>query len=70
MKPINYYPSLQQRINSAISRIAEARQLEALIAEAESALPDAPDPPRLHAALIELKAAHAHSRSHMAQVVQ
>lgn len=70
MKPINYYASLHQRINAAISKTADARQLEALIREAEHNLAEAPDPPRLRATLDKLQAAHAHSRSHMAQVVQ
>ena len=59
MKPINYYPSLAQRINYAISSGTDARQLEALIAEAELALSDAPDPARLRATLAQLKQTHA-----------
>ena len=47
MKPTNYYPSLEQRINAAISNDFDAHQLDALIAEAERALADAPDPERL-----------------------
>ena len=59
IKPNNYYASLQQRINYAISSGTDARQLEALIAEAELAFAAAPDPARLHATLAQLKQTHA-----------
>ena len=69
MKPTNYYPSLEQRIKAAISNNFDARKLDALIAEAERALADAPDPERLRATLTNLKTARAQSRL-MAWVVQ
>ena len=62
MKPTNYYPSLEQRINSAVSNNFDARKLDALIAEAELALAEAPDPARLHATLTKLKTTRAQSR--------
>ena len=59
MKQANYYPSLTQRINSAITTGTDARQLAALIAETELAFADAPDPAALRAALAQLKTTHA-----------
>ena len=70
MKPINYYASLEARINGAINKTADARALEALIAEAEFSLAEAPNPVRLRATLDKLQAAQAYSLSHRAQVVR
>ena len=66
----NYFASLEARINGAINKTADARQLEALIREAEHNLAEAPDPARLRATLDRLQAAHAYSLSHRAQVVR
>ena len=59
MKPVNYYPSLTQRISSAITTGTDVHQLAALIAETELALDDAPDPAGLRATLAQLKTTHA-----------
>ena len=69
MRPINYYPSLEQRINFAISNSADASVLEALLAEVEHAFADAPDPEHLRTVLAKLKTAHARSRSRINWIV-
>jgi hypothetical protein len=62
MKPVNYYPSLEQRIKVAVSNNFDERKLDVLIAETERALDDAPDPARLQATLTRLKTTRAQSR--------
>lgn len=59
IRPSNYYPSLAQRIDNAITTGTDVRQLAALIAEAELAFADAPDPAALRATLAQLKTTHA-----------
>ena len=58
MKPNNYFPSLEQRISFAVAKATDVRELEALIAETELSLADAPDPESLRTLLSDLKQTH------------
>ena len=63
MKPVNYYPSLIQRITFARQHSIDVLQLELLIKETELALADAPDPAGLCETLSVLKQTHANAGS-------